>query len=238
MKTWTTKSGCCLTRILGGRSNVFLVSRGGKHLLVDTSPARRWKKLDRRLRRLGVARLEALILTHAHYDHAGGAARLRDKYRALVFIHREEAAFLAGGESPPIGGTTVATRFLVERLAGGFGRFAVYDSCRPDVLVEGEMRLDDRGFGARLLPTPGHTPGSMSLIVDEEIALVGDAMFGIFPGSIVPPFAADAGRMIESWGRLLDSPCRLYLPSHGSANSRRLVRRAYRKRKGILRKPD
>lgn len=239
MKTWKTKkNGYLLVRLLAGRSNVFLVSGGGKHILVDTSPGRRWKTLDRRLRRLEVARLEALILTHAHYDHAGNAARIRNKYEAKVFIHREEAAFLAKGESVPVGGTVRATRFLVARLAKRGGRLASFEPCPADVCVGGVRRLDDLGFEAYLLPTPGHSPGSMSLIVDDEIAVVGDAMFGVFPGSIFPPFGGDPGQLVESWGRLLAAPCRLFLPAHGSADPRRLVFREYQKRGGRpIRKP-
>jgi len=63
----------------------------------------------------------------------------------------------------------------------------------------------------------------MSLIVDDEIAIVGDAMFGIFPNSIFPPFADNVPVMIKSWRKLLDTKCMLFLPAHGTKNSRRLV---------------
>jgi len=240
MKTWKTKNnGYLLTRLLAGRSNVFLLAGRGKFILVDTSPGRRWKTLDRRLRRLGIVRLEALILTHAHFDHVGNAARIREKYRARVYVHREEAAFLAKGESVPVAGTVRTTRFLVDRLTARGNRLASFEPCPPDVPVAGTLRLDDLGFEACLLPTPGHSPGSMSLIVDDEIAVVGDAMFGVFPGSIFPPFGADPAQMVESWGRLLATSCRLFLSAHGSADPRRLVFREYRKRGGRpIRKPD
>jgi len=232
MKTWKTRNGSQITRVLAGRSNVFLLSSGEKYILIDTSPGRRWKKLDRRLRRLKVGRLEALILTHSHYDHAGCAARVKDKYKAWVFAHREEGSFLAKGENAVIRGTILPTRLLVDHLAKYLAPLVSYQPCRPDVLVEGKFRLDEFGFDAYLLPTPGHSPGSMSVIVDDEIAVVGDAMFGVFPGSVFPPYAADTGRMVESWGKLLAAPCRLFLPAHGPENSRRLVWKEYVKRSG------
>lgn len=237
MKTWKTKNGYQITRVLAGRSCVFLLSSGGKHILIDTSPGRRWKKLDRRLRRLKVGRLEALILTHSHYDHAGNAARVKDKYKARVFVHRDESVFLAKGENGVIHGTLPATRFLVDHLAKRLAPLVSGEPCRPDVVVEGMLRLDDLGFRAYLLPTPGHSPGSMSVIVDDEIAVVGDAMFGVFPGSVFPPFAEDAGRMVASWGKLLATPCRLFLPAHGTSNSRRLVEKEYQKRSNPIFKP-
>ncbi len=230
MKTWETKSGYKITRVLAGRSNVFLVANGGKHILVDTSPGSRWKTLDRRLRRLGIERLDALVLTHAHYDHAGNAARLQEKYEARVIAHIAEGPFLAKGENNAVGGTNALTRLMVAGLGKRFARRASYEPCRPDIQVDPSFDLREFGFKAYALHTPGHTSGSLSVIVDDEIALVGDAMFGIFPGTVFPPYAEDAGRLVESWGRLLATHCRLFLPAHGTANSRQLVLRDYEKR--------
>jgi hydroxyacylglutathione hydrolase len=66
--------------------------------------------------------------------------------------------------------------------------------------------------------------------VDDEIALVGDSMFGIFPGSIFPPLADDTDTMINSWGKLIRTNCRLFIPSHGTANNIDLVKREYNRR--------
>jgi glyoxylase-like metal-dependent hydrolase (beta-lactamase superfamily II) len=82
--------------------------------------------------------------------------------------------------------------------------------------------------------TPGHTRGSLSIVVDDEIALVGDTMFGVFKGSVFPPYAENAGVMIQSWGKLLDTSCRLFIPSHGTANSRSLVERDFARRRVVV----
>jgi glyoxylase-like metal-dependent hydrolase (beta-lactamase superfamily II) len=232
MKTWETRSGCRITRVLAGRSNVFLVSHDGKNILVDTSPGSRWKTLDRRLRNLGVERLDALVLTHAHYDHVGNAARLKDKFKAKVIVHRQEADCLANSKSVVPGGTNPLTRFLAPRLARILGSLVQFEPCRPDLLVDEILRLDDFGFAAYVLHTPGHSPGSISVIVDDEIAIVGDAMFGVAPGSVFPPYAMNAGQMVASWGKLLQTNCRLFLPAHGTENSRQLVLKEYDKRRG------
>jgi hypothetical protein len=56
----------------------------------------------------------------------------------------------------------------------------------------------------------------MSLIVDNEIALVGDVMFGVFNWSVFPPFADDVPTLEKSWGKLAKSGCKMYLPGHGT----------------------
>ena len=84
--------------------------------------------------------------------------------------------------------------------------------------------------------TPGHTEGSISLIIDNEIALVGDTMFGAFPGTIFPPFANDESLMVNSWEKLLKTKCKVFIPSHGSANDRGLVEKDFKKRSKIANK--
>lgn len=229
MKTWHTKSGARIARVLAGRSCVYLLSQGGRDVLVDTSPASRWRTLDRKLKKAGVSRLAALVLTHAHYDHAGSAARLQAEYGAAVIVQRAEAAALARGESVLPDGTGRLTRFLVRRLRGWAPRLAS-PPCRADVLAGERLDLREYGIGAYALHTPGHSPGSQSVIVGGEIALVGDAMFGVFPWTAFPPFACDAGMLVESWGKLLDTGCRLFLPAHGTENSRALVEKDYNER--------
>jgi hydroxyacylglutathione hydrolase len=215
MKTWETKKGCRITRALAGRSNVFLLTNGHKNILIDTSPGSCWRKLQGHLLRLGIDHLEALVLTHSHYDHAGNAARVREKYGAPVIVHRSEGSLLASGESIVPHGTNRLGRLLIDRLGKKFARNVVCEPCRADVLVDERLSLDSYGFKAHILHTPGHSPGSMSVIVDDEIALVGDAMFGVAPWSVFPPFAADAEQMVESWGTLLATNCRLFLPAKG-----------------------
>jgi glyoxylase-like metal-dependent hydrolase (beta-lactamase superfamily II) len=238
MKSWETKNGHNVTRVLAGRSNVFLLAHSGKHILVDSGPGGRWKKLDGKLRELGVERLEALVLTHAHYDHAGSAARLQEKYEAKVIAHIAEGPSLAKGENIPTRGTNALTRLILASLGKLFARRVRYEPCRPDIQVDPSCDLRGYGFKAYALHTPGHSPGSLSVIVDDEIALVGDAMFGVFPGSAFPPYALDAVQLIASWGKLLATRCRLFLPAHGSENSRHLVLRDYERRKRFAGKEE
>jgi glyoxylase-like metal-dependent hydrolase (beta-lactamase superfamily II) len=96
--------------------------------------------------------------------------------------------------------------------------------------VDNLLDLNDLGINACIMHTPGHTSGSISVIVDDEIAIVGDTMFGVFGGSVFPPFAENVLQMIQSWGKLLQTNCKVFIPSHGTANSRSLVEKDYVKR--------
>lgn len=231
MKRWITHSGVEITQVFGGRSNVFLAGRAGRQVLVDTSVGMAGPLLERRLTSLGIVPggLAALVLTHAHFDHAANAARLQARFRAPVYVQRGEADFLRRGANPLPRGTVFAARLLADWLFAPLKDRFRYPPCEPDQVVDDCFDLAWLGFPAVILPTPGHSPGSQSLILDNEIALVGDALFGVFPGSVWPPFGEDVAQMTASWKKLLDTGCTLFLPSHGRADSRALVEREYKK---------
>ena len=150
----------------------------------------------------------------------------RKNTEAKVIVHRSEGPFLARGESIIPRGTNLLGRLLIDRLGKNLAPRLTCPPCRADILVDDDFPLAEYGFNAHIMHTPGHSPGSQSVIVDDEIALVGDAMFGILPGSVFPPFAADVGQMIDSWGKLLATNCRLFLPvaRHGQLAATRAKR--------------
>jgi hydroxyacylglutathione hydrolase len=54
-------------------------------------------------------------------------------------------------------------------------------------------------------------------------------MLGVFKKSVFPPFADNVNEMINSWGRLLETNCRLFLPGHGYEIKRKLLQTEYEK---------
>jgi glyoxylase-like metal-dependent hydrolase (beta-lactamase superfamily II) len=218
MKEWSTKSGYKIIRILSRRSNVFLLTDGKTNILVDTGPGIMWNTLKSRLSRIKVDEISLLILTHSHFDHAANACRIKKKYGCKIMIHSLEADYLLNGENIIPTGTNLFTGIIVRLLAKRIQGFVRYQPCTFDYAPDSSFDLSEFGFNAVLIHTPGHTEGSVSIIVDNEIALVGDTMFGIFGWTIYPPFAVDPGKMIQSWGILLRTNCSVFLPSHGLQN--------------------
>jgi glyoxylase-like metal-dependent hydrolase (beta-lactamase superfamily II) len=231
MDTWTTRSHCAVRRVLAGRSNAFLLSSGAGRMLVDTGRGNRWPDLQNRLAQAGVDRLDALVLTHTHFDHAENARGLRDAYGAKVMVQESEAGYLERGDSPLPAGCVLPTRVFTRRLRGVLGPWFRYDGCPADEAVRDHLDLAPWGFSGYLLHTPGHCRGAMSLILDDEIAVVGDTMVNVGPWSVFPPFADDVAELLESWRRLLDTGCRVFLPGHGTAIGRPLLEQRYEERR-------
>lgn len=202
---------------------MFLLTSGSARILVDTGRRNRWPDLQDRLARAGVDRLDALVLTHTHFDHAENARRLRDAYGAKVMVQQSEARYLERGDSPLPAGCVLPARIFTPRLRRLLTPRFRYDGCPVDAMVDDRLDLAPWGFGGYLLHTPGHCRGAMSMIVDDEIAIVGDTMVNAGPWSVFPPFADDVAELLESWRRLLDTGCRVFLPGHGTAIERALL---------------
>jgi hydroxyacylglutathione hydrolase len=228
MKTWVTTGGCQIDRLLFGRSNVFLVTDGKSRVLVDTG----WRGDRRRLMKLlgQTGGIDAVIMTHTHFDHAGNAGLLKERFSPLFIVQEKEKDFLESGDSPIPGGNTGWTR-LVSRLgAARAQRWFHVPRVKADIVFGERYDLAGSGIDAYIMHTPGHSAGSSSIVIGHEIALVGDTMAGFSP-SIFPPWGDDAGELVRSWEKLLATGCLTFLPAHGFSISRKKLEKNFLARK-------
>lgn len=231
MKLWQTKNGYHIYQLLNGRSNSYLISTGKWNILVDTGKVSAYKKLRERIDSLNLehSKIDVIILTHTHYDHCQNAYVIKAHDKCRIWVGWKETVFAIHGYSPLPKGTYRITKIisklgnLIGPLKFGFQPFI------PDVLISADSYLMKDELNIKLILTQGHSIGSVSVVVDDEIALVGDAMIGTFKDSIFPPFADDVNEMIKSWGKLLETDCDTFLPGHGKEISRELLQLEYNK---------
>ncbi|MBN1413676.1 MAG: MBL fold metallo-hydrolase [Bacteroidales bacterium] len=224
MKTIVTKSGYRVYQVLKGRCNVFLVSNGTNCMLVDTGRKNKWNELSKKLSSCySIKHLDALILTHTHFDHAENAARVASKYNAPIVVHESEAAFLQEGSSQLPARPIVLERILKTNLGQWIQKRIRYEPASASVLVTEKLDLSIYGFLGYIMHTPGHSSGSQCVIIDDEVAFVGDTMYGVLPNNVKPPFYNNAEQLKKSIKRLSQTGCKVFYPSHGRPLKKSLV---------------
>ncbi len=157
-------------------SNAFLL-RGEKNILVDTGSPVDFPILTRQLGKHGIQLndLALVVLTHVHFDHAGTVAALLQSAKCPVVVHRLEKENLASGKNAPIIPVHPLGKMLMPFMGAGFApTFA-------DILVDDALDLFPYGVAAQVIFTPGHTPGSLSILTEDHQAIVGDLCGGGWP---------------------------------------------------------
>lgn len=231
MKLWKTKPKNEIFQVLSGRNNCFLIPSEKGNILIDTGLEFAYSSLRKHIEALHLAtgKIDYLILTHTHFDHCRNARTIQEEFGSQIVLGEEEADFVKNGYTPIPKGTIPFTKFLVNigNILGS--SWFSYKPFSADIRVGDYFNLMDGDLKIDLISTPGHSDGSISVIVDDEIALVGDVMLNIFGDAIFPPFADDIPEMIRSWEKLLNSSCRLFLPGHRKEISRELLEQEYQK---------
>jgi len=231
MKSWETRNGYKIYQVLDGRSNSYLISYKNSNVLVDTGKYSAYNRLNKNIDSIELANPEisSLILTHTHFDHCQSASRLKEQTKCKIIVSEKASEYIENGYSPLPNGTMMIPKFL-SRVGKKLGKYRFgYTSFEPDLLVKDHISLE--GLHVDIIATEGHSSDSISVIVDNEIAIVGDAMFGIFKNSVFPPFADNIEEMVKSWGLLLNTSCKTFLPGHGKEINRELLQKEYEKYK-------
>ncbi len=145
----------------------------GQVTLVDCGYFTAPKRIVAALRYLGSdpSDVTRILLTHAHGDHAGGVARLRQWTGATVAVHGREVRNMASGRPPDVERLTLFAR-LTRLLPGD--RFTPVEV--DEELVDGQS-VPVAG-GVQVVHTPGHTPGHVALLHQPTgVLLTGDSLF-------------------------------------------------------------
>jgi hydroxyacylglutathione hydrolase len=231
MKKWTTRNGYEIYHVLRGGCNCFLIRKDDIDILVDTGSSKYFSRLQKNLRSLKLqpGKLDYLILTHTHYDHCQNAARIKEQENCQIIISEFDKDSTEKGYTIIPAGTFKITE-LLSRAGKYIGkRMFGYPPFKADILINDSLDLTEKGLHIKLIRTAGHSIGSISVIVDDEIAITGDEMIGIFENSVFPPFTDDINEMIDSWGKLLKTDCEVFLPGHGREIKRELLQKEYDK---------
>lgn len=180
-------TNCCLVK----------ETETGRSLAVD--PGWYDETLERALQRMGIERLDYILLTHGHHDHILGLGLLQQNFGGKIVMHESEERFLTD-DSLSLRSPAFAALPRVERA---------------NLLVQDGDELPFAGGAVRVLHTPGHTRGSVCYQLGDTL-FAGDTLFRESVGRTDLP-TGNTAQLLSSVRRLaaLEGDFRV-LPGHGS----------------------
>lgn len=159
-------------------ANMHVVVEDGHAFAVDTGLQSTAADMALDLKTLGIPpeSLRAIVVSHGHHDHAGGARFFQKTYGTKIVAGRGDLSMMARGKNDPICpvGFLARSRYATDSTQS-------YEPVVPDVVVDGRVSLFAlTGVHAEVVPVASHTPGSLTVIAGQA-ALVGD----LFRGGLV-----------------------------------------------------
>jgi hydroxyacylglutathione hydrolase len=206
------------------QTNAFLLEGPRGRLLIDAGTEGSSTELVNTLVRLGLrggGDLDLLVLTHGHPDHAGGAKAVREAFGPFVAAHPGDLPWLEAGQAPPPpvhGFEGQLANLLVDREAG-------FPPVRADIQLFEGQDLSPFGVPARVVHLPGHTLGSVAVVLDDKDAFLGDIFQAdddadkeSHNAAHAHPFGHDPEADRASAQRLLCTGVERFFAGHGGAS--------------------
>jgi hydroxyacylglutathione hydrolase len=206
-----------------GMVNAHLIKSESGCVLIDAGIPGSESKIERALHQHGVSfqDIKLIVVTHAHTDHAGSAARMRQLSGAPILAHHDDADFYS--RRRPM--TYCSTGWVGKLFFKTPFPHEPYEGFEADITMKnGDMlKLGDFGVDGVVRHTAGHTPGSIAVELASQDLLVGDLVAsGILIGGIAftgrairPPFEDDPQAVARELNRMLDGGAKQFHMGHG-----------------------
>ncbi len=156
-------------------ANIFIVEQDGKLLMIDSGNPQKGEVLESKLMNIGIdpSKIDYLILTHAHPDHAGNAYYFKEKFGIKILVGSGEEEMIKAQGSD----MNLCPRGPLGLLIQQTHAKKTYEKFIPDICVKDSFDLSNIGFKGLVKLIPGHTPGSLFVEMDDAV-FVGDLIRG------------------------------------------------------------
>jgi len=208
-------------------------------IMIDGGPPGKRDDFIRALEKISMKpeEVKLIVITHGHIDHIGSAKDFKELTGAKIAMHQldkdslETGDWKTGHKAKAAEGNMWGS-FLMRmgRLAAPFSGNA--PTTKVDLVIKDDgLPLKDYDVSGQVVYTPGHTMGSISVLLDSGEAFVGDLAMNRLPlsrGPRLPALADDIGKVKESWRRLIELGATTVYPGHGKPFSVEVIKKELR----------
>ncbi len=158
-----------------GSVNCYLIENDSNYVLIDTGSSNQRTKLEQELENAGCkpGHLKLIIITHGDFDHTGNAACLRHKFASQIAMHQEDLGMAEYGD---MFFNRKQPNILIRKIIPMLSAFGKKERFKPDILTEEGNDLSLYGFNAEVLSVPGHSKGSIGILLDNVDLFCGDLL--------------------------------------------------------------
>lgn len=189
-----------------GFVSCYILKNGDSAILVDTATKGSERKILSEMSRHGISpeALRLVVLTHGHTDHIGGCAYWRERRHIKVGIHPKDETVT----KKLVGDTALG------KMIALFTNIPKPITITPDIPLSESTNLNDYGIPARIIELPGHTDGSIALLLDDGRFISGDTFFNLGKPTFAH-IAVDFDTLYKNRERLDSLGITTVYPGHG-----------------------
>jgi len=202
--------------------NTFYLIKDKGAILVDAGWKGCAKSLQKVLQKYEIApeQIRLIIPTHGDFDHAGGAGELKALTGAKIAVHKKDREMVEKGIFHWPYGVTRWGKVSRAMMIPILQRIVKPPPMRVDLVLDDDgLSLNDYGIDGEIVYTPGHTYGSVSVLLKSGDAFVGCMAHNRMPlvtKPSLPIYALDMEMLKESWKKVLDKGVQTIYPGHGN----------------------
>lgn len=225
-------------KITYNSTNYYLEPCDNGFLLIDAGWYGKGEAFKKELNLLGIKpeQIKYILLTHHHHDHSAIVEELKILTSAKLIVHEKQIPYLKRGVTNDENIKQYNwVLWLIDKLTKPFVKYKYppISINNSDIIIDTDTNnnaLRSIGVSGKIILTPGHSSDSISVLLDNGTAYVGDLAMNMSSMKLIgkiplPIEAEDFEQVKSSMKRLVDLGCVKFYPSHGDVIVKEMIER-------------